>query len=113
MRRVLFSGVISFLSVSLYAAPSGETLFQGNCVTCHDYTKTLSAPAIKEIQARYKNVFHTKEAFVSFTVRWLNAPDAKSAILQDAVKKFELMPTIGVDQESLKAIAEFLYDGSF
>jgi len=111
--RIHVLRLIVLFSVSLYAAPSGETLFQGNCVTCHDHTKTLSAPSIKEIQARYKSVFHTKEAFVSFAVRWLNAPEAKSAILQDAVKKFELMPTIGVDQESLKAIAEFLYDGSF
>ncbi len=110
--RIQVVPLIVLFSVSLYAAPSGETLFQGNCVTCHDHTKTLSAPSIKEIQARYKSVFHTKEAFVSFAVRWLNAPEAKSAILQDAVKKFELMPTIGVDQESLKAIAEFLYDGS-
>lgn len=107
------SWLIVFLSVSLYAAPGGETLFQGNCLTCHDYKKTASAPAIKDVQARYKQAFATKEAFVSFMVAWISEPNAKTALMPQEIKKYGLMPLLGYDQESLEAIAGFLYEGNF
>jgi len=100
-------------ALSLHAATLGETLFHGNCVTCHDVSKANSAPAIHEVQTRYKQRFKTEETFTAFMVAWLQKPDAKSAIMQEAVNKFGLMPTLGYDEETLYDIAQFLYNASF
>jgi cytochrome c551/c552 len=110
MRRLW---IVVLLSAFLNASPSGETLFQGNCLTCHDDTKTISAPAIKEVQARYKQTFETKESFSAFMVAWVSAPNAQTALMPQAVKKYGLMPLLGYDQESLEAIAAFLYEKHF
>lgn len=88
----------------------GETLFNGNCVTCHALSVPNSAPSTKEIQTAYKKAFDTKEKFVTFMVDWIRKPNSKTAIMQDAVKKYELMPNLGYDRDSLQEIASFLYD---
>lgn len=100
-------------ALSLHAATLGETLFHGNCVTCHDVSKANSAPAIQDVQTRYKQRFDTEKKFTAFMVAWLQKPDAKSAIMQEAVNKFGLMPTLGYDEETLYEIAQFLYTTSF
>ena len=104
-----FFGLIC-IAATLSAANFGETLFQGNCVTCHDTKKSNSAPSIKEIQARYKQKFPTKEAFVSFMAQWVLKPDAKTALMPEAIQKHELMPILGYDKETLEEIANYLYN---
>ncbi|MCD8477969.1 MAG: cytochrome c [Sulfurospirillum sp.] len=101
------------IATSLSATNLGETLFQGNCVTCHDTKKANSAPSIKEIQIRYKQKLSTKEAFVSFMAQWVLKPDAKTALMPEAIAKYELMPILGYDKESLEEIAHYLYDATW
>ncbi len=50
------------LSLTMYAISLGETLFNGNCVTCHKIDTPNSAPTIGEIQTRNKRVLPSKEA---------------------------------------------------
>lgn len=101
------------IATSLSATNLGETLFQGNCVTCHDTKKANSAPSIKEIQIRYKQKLSTKEAFVSFMAQWVLKPDAKTTLMPEAIAKYELMPILGYDKESLEEIAHYLYDATW
>lgn len=110
MRLVWF---VLAIQAFLYATSLGETLFQGNCVTCHDEKKTLSAPAIQEVQASYRQAFPTQERFVASMATWVENPNAKTALMPQAIKKFGLMPLLGYDQESLEAIATFLYEKHF
>ena len=97
-------------ALSLSAAPLGETLFNGNCVTCHAITSPNSAPAILEVQHVYKKTFDSKEKFVAFMVNWIAKPNAKTALMPEAIKKHGLMPSLGYDTETLQEIASYLYD---
>jgi len=105
--------LILFCSCLLHAATLGETLFHGNCITCHEIATTNSAPAIKEVQAQYKQHFATEERFIEFMVGWLQKPNAKTAIMRTSIAQFGLMPTLGYDEETLREIATFLYNSSF
>lgn len=97
-------------SIYLHAAPRGEMLFNGNCITCHALENSPSAPSVKEIHTRYKKAFDSKEQFVNAMARWIIKPDAKTALMPEAVKKYGLMPELGYDKETLNEIASYLYD---
>ncbi len=100
-----------FFSFSLSAAaPLGETLFNGNCITCHTISVPNSAPSTKELQARYKKTYESKEAFVSAMATWIIKPNAKTALMPEAISKYGLMPELGYDKQTLEEIASYLYD---
>lgn len=106
-----------FLLISIFTilnANYKELLFNGNCVTCHK-TNNLnkSAPTIMEIQKRYKNVFLNKDEFVLYMTDWVYKPNEKTSIMQDAIDKYELMPELAYDKNTLKEISEFIYDNNF
>lgn len=101
------------LSLYMYAISLGETLFNGNCVTCHKVDIPNSAPTIGEIQKRYKKALPTKEAFVTFMAKWVEKPNAKTALMPEAVSQYGLMPELGFDNETLKEIGNFLYEQKF
>lgn len=107
MKKFIFFCLCPFY---LYAVSLGETLFNGNCVTCHTTTSPNGAPIIQEVQRTYKKTFDTKEQFVSFMSNWVDKPDAKTALMPEAIKKYGLMPTLGYDQETRQKIASYLYD---
>jgi len=96
------------LSLTMYAISLGETLFNGNCVTCHKIDIPNSAPTIGEIQTRYKKSLPTQEAFVAFIAKWVQKPDAKTALMPEAISQYGLMPELGFDNESLREIGLFL-----
>ncbi len=101
------------LSLTMYAISLGETLFNGNCVTCHKIDTPNSAPTIGEIQMRYKKALLTKEAFVTFMAKWVEKPDAKTALMPEAISQYGLMPELGFDHETLREIGLFLYEKKF
>jgi cytochrome c551/c552 len=101
------------LSLTLYAISLGETLFNGNCVTCHKIDTPNSTPTIGEIQTRYKKALPSKEAFVTFMAKWVEKPDAKTALMPEAISQYHLMPELGFDNETLREIRLFLYEKKF
>ena len=94
----------------LYGASSGETLFNGNCVSCHTTGDATAAPTSIEVQKNYKKVYASKEKFVEFMATWVGKPDAKTALMPEAITKYGLMPELGYDASALKDIASYLYD---
>lgn len=103
--------ILLALVVHLNAISLGETLFNGNCTTCHEGTLVAkSAPTTEEINRVYKNEFKSKKEFVEFMATWVYDPDAKTALMPEAIRKYELMPILGLDKESLKIIAEYMYE---
>lgn len=107
--------LLSILFVCLsWASGFGETLFEGNCITCHHKTEAISAPSAKQIQAAYKAKFDTKDGFVDFMSSWVANPDASAALMPESIKQFEIMPSnLGYDDFTLRTIAEFLYEANF
>jgi cytochrome c551/c552 len=109
MMRVLL--ITIFLGNFSFATGLGETLFEGNCTTCHHRTKSISAPSAAQIQSVYKANFKTKEAFVNFMSSWIVNPNPSTALMSEAIEQFQIMPSnLGYDDFTLKAIAEFLYE---
>ncbi len=91
----------------------GALLFNGNCITCHHPTKTISAPSISEVKERYKKAFENKEEFVSYMATWVEKPAYEGSLMLDAIEKHELMPELAFNKEALRVISEYIYETDF
>lgn len=109
MIKKLFIIFILLYNLS-FGATYGELLFNGNCITCHHTTKSISAPSIEIVVLRYKEAFPKKEEFISYMSEWVLKPKEETSIMHDMIAKYKLMPELGYDKESLKIIAEYLYE---
>ena len=96
----------SYLTADSY----GRLLLYGNCITCHHETKNISAPSLKIIQQRYKEAFPQKEDFVNYMSTWVLNPDEKTSMMHDIIEKYELMPQLGYDKDTLEKIAAYIYE---
>ena len=110
-----FRKLLFFLSASylLEADNASSLLFNGNCLACHHETKTVSAPSMVELKSRYLSAFSKKEDFVNYMSVWVEHPNAKTSIMQDAIKKHGLMPDLGFDKETLRDISAYIYETDF
>ena len=88
----------------------GKLLLYGNCITCHHETKSISAPSLKIIKKRYHEAFKDKKIFVNYMVKWISSPNKQGSIMHDMIQKYELMPELGYDKETLEKIASYIYD---
>ncbi len=100
-------------TLNLYASNYGSLLFHGNCVTCHFETKAVSAPSIMEVREKYKTAFSKKEDFIEYMSKWVAYPKEENSIMLYAVKKYELMPYLHYELDTLKEIAAYIYDTDF
>ncbi|MBC8238141.1 MAG: cytochrome C [Helicobacteraceae bacterium] len=103
---------LAFTSL-LTAGDNRSLLFHGNCVTCHHEQMSISAPSTNEIKKHYLQAFPQREDFVSFMSEWVLEPKEETSIMLDAIAKYELMPLLGFDKETLKDIAGYIYDTEF
>lgn len=88
----------------------GKLLLDGNCITCHHPTKSISAPSLKIIKQRYHEAFNQKEAFINYMVNWVYQPSTEGSIMHDMIEKYELMPQLGYDKDTLEKIATYIYE---
>ena len=109
MNKIYGILILFSLSTLSFGNSYGELLFNGNCITCHHKTKSISAPSIKIIVSRYKDAFSEKSDFVSYMSSWVLKPNAKTSIMEDMIIKYELMPELGYDKDTLEKIASYLY----
>ncbi len=109
--KFLFILIIFYLN--LFANNYQALLFSGNCVTCHHNTKSISAPSVVELKSRYKMAFPLKKDFVKNMSVWVQYPKKETSIMQDSISKYELMPELGFDLETLQQIAEYIYESDF
>lgn len=108
--QILF---LIFIFSSLEANDTSSLLFNGNCVTCHKETKTVSAPSMVDIKKRYIDAFSKKEDFVHYMSKWVKNPKIETSLMHDAIKKHELMPDLSLDIEVLKDISAYIYETDF
>lgn len=103
--------ILSFYS--LEADDISSLLFNGNCLTCHKETKTVSAPSVVEFKKRYISAFKNKEDFVNYMSEWVRNPNKETSLMHDAIKKHGLMPDLGFDEETLRDISAYIYETDF
>ena len=101
------------LIFNLQADDTGSLLFNGNCITCHSETKSESAPSVEEFKSRYISAFSQKDDFVYQMSTWVEDPKVETSIMQDAVKKYGLMPHLGFDIDTLRDISAYIYETDF
>ncbi len=99
--------------VDIYANDYASLLFHGNCITCHDENKAVSAPSIIEIRQTYRAAFTKKEDFVNYMSKWVYEPKAQTSLMDGAIKKYKIMPLLGYDISTLKEITSYIYDTDF
>jgi hypothetical protein len=102
-----------FLSINLYSIDMGYTLFQGNCVTCHNPTKSISAPSMVELRSRYLDAFPNKKDFVDYMSVWVKTPKEETSIMEDSIKKYGLMPNLAFSLDTTKVISNYIYKTDF
>ena len=109
MIRFIYTFLLLLCNLSL--ANEGALLFNGNCATCHHLKKASSAPTIYEIRSRYLQAFPQKQNFIEYLSSWVVKPSKETSLMHDKIAKYGLMPELAFDKESLKIIAEYLYEG--
>ena len=112
MKLIFLTSVFSFFYL-LQANEMSSLMFNGNCITCHKETETISAPSVVKFKKRYKAAFSKKEDFVEYMSTWVENPDAKISLMHDAIKKHGLMPHLAFDKEMLRDISAYIYDTNF
>ena len=106
--------IISFLFVyNLLADSYGSLLLHGNCTTCHHIEKHISAPSLKLVKQRYMEAFPKKEDFVDYMSKWVLKPKKETSLMVDMIEKYELMPELGYDLDTLEKIIIYIYDNNF
>ena len=105
--------VLLFITLSLQAGNYGSLLLEGNCITCHDRTKAISAPSLQSIKEHYLNVYTKKSDFVSAMSHWVSQPNAQTSIMSRAVKKYKLMPQLNFQKDVLEDISIYIFETDF
>ena len=109
--RILF--IVVFAIVNSYASKYSELFFSGNCSSCHFKNTAVSAPSILEIKQRYITAFPKQEDFVNHMSTWVKKPNFKTSLMNDAIKKYEIMPELGFDLDTIKIISLYIYKNNF
>ncbi len=112
MIRIFFFISILYIS-NIHAIDMGQTLWQGNCVTCHNPTKAISAPSANEIRLRYLDAFPHRKDFVEYMSVWVSDPQEETSIMGDAIEKYNLMPQLAYPLSTTQEIAEYIYKTDF
>jgi cytochrome c551/c552 len=105
--------LLIFLALHVEANDMSSLMFNGNCITCHKETKTVSAPSVLEFKAVYMGILPNREDFIDYMSKWVQNPDKETAMMPKAVKKHGLMPHLGFDIETLRDISAYIYDTDF
>ena len=105
--------ILLLIILNVEATNYNSLLFNGNCVACHFEKKSISAPSVIELQTRYKDAFPNKNDFIKYMSNWVQHPNADTSIMTDSIIKYELMPELGYDLDTLRSIAEYIYDTDF
>lgn len=102
--------IISILAFNIaFGTDIYETIFEGNCGSCHTLKDRSSAPLVTEVIKRYKNKYPKEKDFVNALSNWVFSPNKKNSLFPKAIKYYGLMPELGIDKETLRGIARYLY----
>jgi len=91
----------------------GKKLMESNCYTCHSPTATQSnriGPPMIAIKKHYIDNNTSKEEFVASIQAWIKNPNKEDAKMYGAVKRFGVMPKQAFPEETIKEIADYMYD---
>lgn len=92
---------------------AGKKLMETNCYVCHSPTADEDnriAPPMIAIKKHYSVGNISKEEFINSVQNWIKNPTNDNAKMFGAVKRFGLMPKQGFPEETIKQIADYMYE---
>lgn len=66
-----------------------------------------------EIREKYLSAFADKEDFVDYMSTWVKEPKQETSLMLDAIAKYEIMPNLSYELDSLRDISAYIYDTDF
>jgi len=66
-----------------------------------------------EIREKYLSVFADKKDFVDYMATWVKEPKQETSLMLDAIAKYEIMPNLSYELDSLRDISAYIYDTDF
>lgn len=102
--------IVLFLISLNVLANYNKLLYAGNCLTCHKYEKSISAPSLKKIRNAYLSAFPKKEDFIFYMSTWVLNPNETTSVMSEAIKVYKIMPYLAYEEQSLRDIASFIYE---
>ncbi|WP_339660493.1 DUF3365 domain-containing protein [uncultured Polaribacter sp.] len=91
----------------------GKKLIETNCYVCHSTTATEEnriAPPMIAIKKRYLMGNTSKQAFINSLQDFIKNPTEKNAKMFGAVKRFGVMPKQAFPEETIKQIADYMFE---
>jgi cytochrome c553 len=91
----------------------GFQLLASTCFSCHSpnpENENNIAPTMAELKTAYSNTYSSAETFTSAMQNFLAKPSAESAIMDQDVIKYGVMPQMSLQAEQSKAIALYLFE---
>lgn len=91
----------------------GKKLMENNCYVCHNpktAEESMIAPPMIAVKMHYISEETSKEDFVKEMVSFLDKPTEEHSKMPGAVKKFGLMPYQFYPEETIRQIADYMYD---
>ncbi|GEM_PF-1188128 len=91
-------------------------LLKSNCMSCHLEKMGPGqkiAPPMVRVQEHYKPLYPKRADFITAVSDWVTNPDESKSNMPGAVRKFNLMPKLGIEKGTLTRIAGALFDAEF
>ncbi len=107
------SGVKEVENAAQVSDHPGKKLMETNCYVCHHPTTGESnriAPPMIAIKKHYITNSTTKEAFIKTMQEWIKNPTEENSKMYGAVTRFGLMPKTVYPEETIRQIADYMYD---
>lgn len=108
---ILLSGGVAWADDKQSLIDTGETVYKEVCSACHGAAADGDdriAPPIFAAKNHYSN-FTERDAFVRAVSAFILEPSVETAQMPGAIKKFELMPNLGLEKDAAVAVAEYLF----
>lgn len=92
----------------------GKKLLETNCYICHSPTMGHDdgriAPPMEAIKRHYKTEGISKEQFIADMQEWIKKPSEDNTKMPGAIRNYGLMPYTPFPEETIKQIADYMYD---
>ncbi len=104
---------------TLVTNSKSNDLMKQKCLICHmekpNFEKKASmiAPPMLKIKEHYSPNFQDKEEFVAAIADFVTKPSEDKVLMPGAVRKFKIMPNLGITKEDALIIAAEIYDTDF
>jgi mono/diheme cytochrome c family protein/nitrate reductase cytochrome c-type subunit len=98
-------------STTKVSKEEGFAVLSQNCTTCHspkEVNENPVAPNLRELQNSYFAGGAPSEDFVDNMTAFLLRPSTETAKMKDAVKKYGIMPNLGMSEAQYRAVATYL-----